>query len=86
MRGGWFIDCINGLLRANDGLCYVSNDEGAKVIVVEVLESMKWENKEEFRYGGENEVTSIMIKVRKKISATNFCHFPSHFRADDGVI
>ena len=48
-------------------------------------EFMKWENKEEFRYGGENEVTSIMIKVRKKISATNFGHFPSHFRADDGV-
>ena len=39
MRGGWFIDCINGFLRANDGLCYVSNDEGAKVVVVEVLES-----------------------------------------------
>ena len=40
MRGGWFINCINGFLRANDCLCCVSSDdEGAKVIVVEVLES-----------------------------------------------
>ena len=23
MRGGWFIGCINGFLRANDGLCYI---------------------------------------------------------------
>ena len=39
VRGGWFINGIIGLLWADDGLCYVSNDEGAKIIVVEVLES-----------------------------------------------
>ena len=39
VRGGWFINGIIGLLWADDGLCYVSNDEGAKIIAVEVLES-----------------------------------------------
>ena len=29
----------SGLMGANDGLCYVSNDEGAKILVVEMLES-----------------------------------------------
>ena len=39
VRGGWFIDDTIGLLWADDGLCYVSNDEGAKIVVVEVSKS-----------------------------------------------
>ena len=39
MRGVCFIDDTGGLLWADDGLCYVSNNEGAKVVVVEMPKS-----------------------------------------------
>ena len=47
VRGGWFIDDAIGLLWANDGLCYVSDDEGAEIVdlVVEMLEHFHLHNK-----------------------------------------
>ena len=39
VRGGWFVDDAIELLWTNDVLCYVSNDEGAKIVVIEVFES-----------------------------------------------